>query len=109
MPLNDQLAGNTTLKLMGHPFGSTGMIEPSTMPWAGVVAVASTQRGSYNTTEPTGSPIAEAGIESPAFPISALLITILPVFAWPKTAQFINKKKITLRRIGDFIIIGVYN
>jgi hypothetical protein len=103
MPLCDQLAGSMTLKLMGQPLGSTGIMEPSTIPCAMVVAVASTQRGSYNTTEPTGSPIADAGIERPAFSISALLIVML--FVCANNELLINVKQITLSRVIDLIII----
>jgi hypothetical protein len=74
------------------------------MPWAGIVAVASTQRGSYSTTEPTGSPMAEAGIERPAFSISALVTTILPGPAWPNAVPLINKIKNTLSIVVSLMI-----
>jgi hypothetical protein len=46
------------------------------MPWAGVLPIASTQRGVYNFTEPTGSPISDTGMEVPILSRSVLVIVI---------------------------------
>ena len=76
-----QLAGSSTRKLMGFPCGSLGAIEPSTSACATALSVASTQRGGDSVTPPTGSPMAEAGIEVPTFSTvtSAAVITRSPV------------------------------
>ena len=62
---------------MGQPFGSTGKIEPSTTAYDDAALSPSTQRGSYSFTEPTGSPIDDAGIDVLTFAKAALLIVML--------------------------------